>query len=286
MQVLSKANPQNVANTLWAAAILSVDLPEGVVQQLVQHFMQVLSKANPQNVANTLWAVSSMGRHTPAHQLQQLLANLQGQLPVCSPQDIANTLLACGRMQYAPLQLLLALQQRSVLLTGMLAAALPQHLANMACACGQLGYKGKVLPGVLLLQDSKRGSFNMQNLSNLSWCAAVLDLQQYVPQVLRAAAATVHMWANAAADNFASCTRCTCGCWLAAPGQGLLGVLSQQQLQRCKDSWEQQLTARTAAAKASDLHRSVFAAVQLHYQRTPGSTPLSSSSARLMHPSA
>jgi hypothetical protein len=48
---------------------------------------------------------------------------------------------------------------------------------------------------------------------------------------------------------------------LPAPGQGLLGVLSQQQLQQCKDSWEQQLTNSTTATKASNLHKSVFAAV-------------------------
>lgn len=47
-----------------------------------------------------------------------------------------------------------------------------------------------------------------------------------------------------------------------APGQGLLGVLSQQQLQQCTDSRQQQLQRATAAPKASDLHRSVFVAVR------------------------
>jgi hypothetical protein len=176
-------------------------------------------------------------------------------------------------MQYAPLQLLSALEQQPRLLTALVAAAGPQELANMAWACGQLGYRGKLLPGVLLqqavllLQDSRTHSFTMQRLCNLCWSAAVLDLQQYVPQVLQLAseAACTELWATAIDANL--CQLYQVHLWLldcprSAPGQGLLGVLSQQQLQQCKDSWEQSLTESTSLAKASDLHRSVFAALQ------------------------
>jgi hypothetical protein len=45
---------------------------------------------------------------------------------------------------------------------------------------------------------------------------------------------------------------------LPAPGQGLSGVLSQQQLKQCRANWEQDL----AASKTSDLQRGVFAAAQ------------------------
>jgi hypothetical protein len=230
----------------------------------------ILPKANPQIVSNTLWAVATLGQTLPARQLDQLLTHFQAQLPRCNPQAVANTVWACGRMPYAPLPLLSALEQQPVLLKALLAAAVPQNLSNMAWACGQLGYRSKLLPGMLLqqevqlLQDRKAGSsYNMQNLCNLCWCAAVLDLQQHVPLVLQLAAACKHVWGTAVGEDLRQLYQVHL--WLLdsqlpAPGQGLLGVLSQQQLQQCKHSWQQQLTHKTRADKASDLHTSVFAA--------------------------
>jgi hypothetical protein len=83
--------------------------------------------------------------------------------------------------------------------------------------------------------------------------------------VLRLAAACKHVWGHAVDEGL--CQLYQVHLWLLdsqlpAPGQGLSGVLSQQQLQQCKHSWEQQLTDSTSSAKASDLHMSVFAAVQ------------------------
>jgi hypothetical protein len=247
-QVLPKAKPQEVSNTLWAATTLGVQLADGDLQQLVMHLTQVLPDAKPQAVSNTLLAVATMGLQVPAHQLDEMLTHLQAQLPRCKPQ-LANSVWACGRMQYAPLQLLAALEQQPVDLKAFLAAEVLQGLANMAWACGQLGYRGKLLPGMLLqqavqlLQDSKTCSnLNMPSLCNLCWCAAVLDLQQYVPQVLQLAAACKHMWGTAVGEDFRQLYHVHL--WLLdsqlpAPGQGLLGVLSKQQLQQCKDSWEQ-----------------------------------------------
>jgi hypothetical protein len=118
---------------------------------------------------------------------------------------------------------------------------------------------------VQLLQDGSKGSFTMQNMCNLCWSTAVLDLQQSVPHVLQLAAACKHLWGDAVDKDMWQLYQVHL--WLLdsqlpAPGQGLLDVLSQQQLQQCKHSWEQQLTDSTSIAKASGLHRSVFAAVQ------------------------
>jgi hypothetical protein len=238
VRMLPQASPQAVSNSLWAAATMGVQLSRSVVQQLVQHFLLELPQAKHQHVSNTLLAVATTGLQMPSHQLDQLLTHLQAQQSRCQPQAVANSVWACGRMQYAPLQLLSALEHEPVLLTGMVAAAVPQGLANMAWACGELGYKGKLLPGVLLqqavqlLQGSKAGSFTAQGMCNLCWCAAVLDQQQYVPQMLQLAAACKHTWGTAVGENI--CQLYHVHLWLLdsqlpAPGQGLLGVLSQQQ---------------------------------------------------------
>ena len=49
-------------------------------------------------------------------------------------------------------------------------------------------------------------------------------------------------------------------CQLPTPAQGLLGVLTQQQLEQCRVSWEEQLTT-TARQQSSRLQQSVYAAV-------------------------
>jgi hypothetical protein len=128
------------------------------------------------------------------------------------------------------------------------------------------------LPGALLqqavklLQDgdtASLNSFNSQGLCNLCWSAAVLDLQQCVPQVLQLAAAASQVVSTASDEEVQQLHQVHL--WLLdsqlpAPGQGLSGVLTQQQLEQCRDSWEQQLTA-TAREQSSRLQQSVYAAV-------------------------
>jgi hypothetical protein len=271
IQVRAEATPQAVSNILGACASMGVQLTACVVQQLVQYLIKVLPTANTQDIANSVEAVARMGHTLPADQLQQAVQRFRMQLPNAIPQHVSETLWACGRMHYTPLQLLSALEQQPQLLTALLAAAGPQSLANMAWACGELGRKGKLLPRVLLqqlvhlLQHSTICSYTMQNLCNSCWTAAVLDLQQCVSQVLQLVSACSELWAIAVDTDLRQLYQVHL--WLLdsrlpAPGQGVSGVLSQQQLQQCKDSWEQQLQRETASAKASDLHRSVFAALQ------------------------
>ena len=267
---LQQANTQSVSNVLLAAATLQLELAAEQLQLLLQRFMEMMPRANSQDVSNTVWAVATMQRQFPPQQLPQVMQHFVKLLPRAKPQAIANTLLACGKLQYAPLQLLSALEQHPEQLQAVLAAAIPQELANMAWACGQMGYKGRLLPEVLLqqavtLQAGKTGSLNLQNICNLCWAAAVLDLQQCVPQVLQLAAAAGSLWGGSTGGEHLQ-QLYQVHLWLRdrqlpAPDQGLSSALSQQQLRQCKASWEQ-LLARTAQQPVTDLQRSVFAAVQ------------------------
>jgi hypothetical protein len=176
-----------------------------------------------------------------------------------------------------PLQLLSALEQQPQQLQTFLAAAKPQELANAACVCGQLGYSSKQLPGELLQQavrllQSRGGAdgFTTQDLCNLCWSAAVLDMHQRVQLVLQLTAAA----SQVSSMNHEGLRQLyqvhflwLLDIGLPAPGQGLSGVLSQQQVEQCRASWEQQLAAKTALSKTSDLQRGVFAAAQ---QLLPG----------------
>jgi hypothetical protein len=289
---LQQANPQEVSNTLWAVAILGMQLAEDQVQQLVQHLMRTAHRGKPRAVARTLAAVAMMGDTLPARQVADLLRLLQQQqqqLPQLQPQDIAETLWACGRMHYAPLQLLSALEQQPSSglpqIYAIVAAAKLQELTMMAWACGQLGYSSNLLPGVVLQQavllqeDTSLPTtvkFTLQDLSSLCWSAAVLNQQQYAQQVLQLAAGCGKLWGTATDADL--CQLYQVHLWLldnklsasllsgGAPHKpglvGAPGLLSMKQLQHCRHSWEQQVTARIASAKASDLQRSVFAALQ------------------------
>jgi hypothetical protein len=271
VKVLPQAKPQQVSNTLWALATLDVVVADSVMRHLMQHFVQVLPHATLQAVSNTLWAAATLKVQLSEGIMQQLLQHFTKLLQWAKPQDVSNTLWACGNMQFASLQLLSALEQQTSQVESLLTAAIPQALANMAWACGQLGYRGKLLPGVLLQQavqlqqDSNRGSCSMQDLCNMCWSAAVLDMQQLVPQVLQLAAACKDMWDTAAREAVLQLYQVHL--WLLDSqlpqrGQGLLCVLSQQQLQQCKDSWEQVLVESTTSVQVSGLQRSVFAALQ------------------------
>ena len=251
--VLASAKPQEVSNTLWAVAKMGQHVPAQQLQQLLGRFESVLASAKPQEVSNTLWAVATMGQQVRPQQLQQLLSPFDNMLPATKPQHVSNLLWACGKMQYTPLPLLQSLQQQHrQQLQQLLAAATPQELANMAWACGQLGYRGRLLPDALLhqavklLQDGGAQSFPIQGLCNLCWSAAVLDLQQCMPQVLQLAAAAHQLFSTASVEELHQLHQVHMwlqDCHLPAPGQGLLGVLTQQQLEQCRASWEQRLTA-------------------------------------------
>jgi hypothetical protein len=123
-----------------------------------------------------------------------------------------------------------------------------------------------LLQQAVKLQAGKGNRLTLQHICNLCWAVAVLDLQQCVPQVLQLAGATAGLWTNPVAEKDLQ-QLYQVQLWLQdsqlpAPGQGLSGVLSPQQLQQCKDGWEPVLAATVQQQVTSDLQRSVFAAVQ------------------------
>ena len=275
VELLAQAKPQDESNTMWAFGKLQY-APQELLSAL-ERFLELLPITNPQDVSNTLWAVATMQQQLPSQQLQQfrlqqlqqVLQHFVEVLAQARPQAISNTLWACGKLQYRPQQLLSALEQHPEQLQALMAAAIPQDLANMAWACGQMGYKGRLLPEVLLqqavtLQAGKTGCLNLQNICNLCWAAAVLDLQQCVPQVLQLAASTGCLPKITMAEDLRQLYQVHL--WLLdsqppTPGQGLSGVLSPQRLQQCKEEWEQQV-AVTVQQKVTDLQQSVSAEVQ------------------------
>jgi hypothetical protein len=208
-----------------------------------------------------------MRQQVPVAQLQHLLNALVGKLQQAEPQDVSNTLWACAKLCLIPQQLLAAPG-----LAGLLQVGNPQELANAAWACGQLGHRNEQLMGALLAEVQQRlaaagarssRSCNSQDLCNLCWAVAVLDLQQHAQQVLQLAQACSSMWSSTEAEEQQQLWQVHT--WLLdfplAGGQGLQDSLTQQQLQQCRAAWDESLQ-QSAKQRCSDFQRSVFAAAQ------------------------
>jgi hypothetical protein len=280
---LHQATPQSVSNTLWAVATMGQQVPSGQLQQLLDAFVGQLHQAKPQAVVNTLWAVATMGQQVPARQLQQLLDAIVPKLQQATPQAVSNTLLACAKLGFLPQRLLAAPG-----LAWLLQAGTPQGLANAAWACGELGHRDEQLMAALLAEvqqrltaagTSSRQGFSSQELCNLCWAVAVLDLQQHAQQVLQLGKACSSIWSNTAAENQQQLWQVHT--WLLdfdlAGAQGLQGSLTQQQLQQCKATWDQDL-GKTAQTQRTRFQRSVLAAVQrlpITWQQQPQMEQLS-----------
>jgi hypothetical protein len=285
VSMLQQATPQSVSNTLWSVATMGQQVPEGQLQQLLGAFVSMLQQANTQDMSDTMWAVATMGQQVPARQLQQLLSAFVSMLQHAKPQNVSNTLWACAKLGFLPQQLLAAPG-----LAGLLAEGNPQGLANAAWACGELGHRDEQLMQILLAEVEQRlaagtdnssaaRSFNIQNICNVCWAMAVLDLQQHAQQVLQFMQACSSMWSSSAPEGLQQLWQVHT--WLLdfklAGGQGLQGSLTEQQLQQCKAAWDQALQ-QTAKQQHTEFQHSVFAAVQrlgIAWQQQPQMEQLS-----------
>jgi hypothetical protein len=271
---LSRASTQAIASLLVGVAYMGQQVPDAQLQLLMASLVSKCSRANTQDLANSVWALSEMVQQVQAQQLaqlRQLLAAFVQQLHRALPQEIANILLACARFRLAPVELLAALEQPQQM-QRFLAAANPQNLANTAWACGMLGQNSELLLAGLLQQAVKLlqqdcSRFVCQDMCTMCWAVAVLDLRHYVPQVLQLAEAASRVWGSASSKGMQQLHQTHL--WLLdhklAPakggkGPGLLQVLSQQQLDECRQACQDQV-ATSAAAVPSLLQQQVFEAL-------------------------
>jgi hypothetical protein len=285
---LPKAAAQDISNSIWAVASMGQQLEPEQLQQLLSSLMPLLPHASPQCIANTLWAVVTMGHEVPTEQMQQLLASLVSIIPQASSQDICNTLWACGKLGFIPKHVL-----SSPTMAGKLQGATTQQLATAGWACGQLGHRHEQVVGVVLQEAAARiaaaatpatsasttaetaaaataggvrgaMSFSVDDLCNLSWCVAVLDLQHHATQALQFAASCSERWSRVGIEGMQQLYQLHC--WLLtfelAGGVGLQGSLSSDQLQQCRDAWQAALELAADNASASQLLQSVLHALQ------------------------
>jgi hypothetical protein len=272
------ATPQNVANTLYALATLPKAWPMDDVLQLVERLVQLLPRAQPQDVSNVLWALgqytdqgwlSGLPEQSRARVMaaaSQLLSWLSGSavpgrpggsgssavteqnlsnacwgmaklrqlrdappgaqqeqqpwsgpfsstaqhfgrlLPLVTPQGMANVLWACAEVRHYPQKLLQALEATLPLVQ----QSTSQAVANLAWALAVLApdptpaaLMASLLQQMQDLLARQPAAATSQALVNTAWAVAVLDQQQLAGQLapLAAAAFSQQLWPTSQAEE-------------------------------------------------------------------------------------
>ena len=274
VQRLDTASTQNIGNLLWGVAKMSGQVPPAVFGQIVDALIADLSAAIPQAITNTLWAAATMGQPLHPQQLQQLLLAFVDKLPEAAPQSIGNTFWAVARYRPAPFFPSPLLTPRAV--QGIIEKVpnmTAQELSNVAWACGAFGHRNDKLllalysRAIKLLVESKNQSavFTPQNIANVCWAGAVLNLKHLAHQLQQLAAAGSSRWKEFPMLNKLQLYQLHM--WLSEQqciplAAGLLspGFMTAGQIQECRVAWQQNVAG--VVGRASTLERSVFAAIQ------------------------
>jgi hypothetical protein len=267
---LGTDTPQGIANVIWGVATIGQQLHAEQLQQLLAGFIGKLGTASPQDISMAIWGVATMGQQLPAEQLQQLVRALAAKLPSADPQNVANTMWGVARLQPQPFfpAPLLEIKAKQAIIR-MVPAMIPQAVSNIAWACGVLGYADEqlLLPLFNKARDktlSRRSSVrdvgdNVQGVANMCWAAAVLNMQQLVSHVEQFAAAISSRWGDVVAEGKQQLYQVHM--WLLdlhSNSKGLLGCLSEQQLQECREQWQKLIFEVAALDRTSPAHQAVF----------------------------
>eukprot|EP00775_Hariotina_reticulata_P004283 gene4283-biopygen6010 len=232
------------------------------------------------HVSNTIWAVATMNKQLQPQKLRPLLEAFATRLDLSSSREVTMLLWGCASLSCLPSQLLTALHSQQQW-ARLLPCAEHRGLGSIAWALGQLGHVDEQLHGALLQQAVKllqeRGSSSVsetQWLCNMCWSVAVLDLQQLVPWLLQLvkACSQQHLWTGIAAVDLQQLYQThiwLLDCQLAGCMQGLLGILTAEQLQQCKATWLANFPVTAAHSKYQLRGFAVLQQLPMEWQQPP-----------------
>lgn len=292
--LLYTSKPQNTVNAIWAVAKMEHKLPEQQLQRMVAALLSNSPQLIPQDVSNTVWSLAKMEAAVPLLQLQKLEAALVAKVARAKPSEVSNTLWACAELLYFPEQLLSALQQQQ-LWDVLLPCMKLQELANTALALGALGHRdeqlvGRILQEALQLtrqqQQGQNSSnpddvhLNMQEVCNLCWAVAVLDLRQFAAEVVTLQGTCNRQWGSLNVEELSQIQQVCL--WLQDMQQSeqateYHSVLTKQQLQQCSTAWAAHVQQR-AVQQSSAFQDYVFELLQqlpISWQVSPALEQLS-----------
>jgi hypothetical protein len=99
---IEKFNPQELANSLWAFATLSIEPPPQFLNAWVQKATKDIEKFNSQDLANSLWAFATLGIKPPPQFLNAWVQKATKDIEKFKPQELANSLWAFASLGIKP----------------------------------------------------------------------------------------------------------------------------------------------------------------------------------------
>ena len=255
---IADAEPQDLANAAWGVAKVAKQGPEEQLLKIVSAFADKLEAAPPRSIACMFWALARLERPVyPAPLLTgKAVRVILSKLPDMTPRELAYIAWGCGRLGHRNVKLLTVLYGTAMAkLAGTTAVAggavaragVESADVDSSAAAAAAASASAVVGGGdgVLLSD--------QDLADLCWGAAVLDLRHLSKDVQQLAAAFSSR-SEGQLNNY-KLQLYQVHVWLKDYGLG--GCLSQKQQERCREAWRGELAA---AEDASKLQQAVYAA--------------------------
>eukprot|EP00775_Hariotina_reticulata_P003946 gene3946-4200_t len=125
---------QAIANTVWALAVMEVNVPTELLQQVYGILAELLPGAETQAVANALWAAASLPEPFLPHQLltQDNLQLIAAKVPQMTAQELSNIGVACGILGVTDLRLLVPVFDAALQKLNVEGIALPADSSHSA----------------------------------------------------------------------------------------------------------------------------------------------------------
>ncbi|RMZ54094.1 hypothetical protein APUTEX25_002671 [Auxenochlorella protothecoides] len=202
LRQLEEFSPQNLSNTVWALATLYnfepvKELHKPMTVELCRETYRRLTDAklattySRQHLSNTIWAIATLG-YDPGRKVMETLGLAQSmRVESCSGQEMANTVWGFAKLgaYCAPLMAKVATES-----TARIQEYTSQNLSNLAWSFAKCTYQDDDLMRAIaqrsieIKQDLslqhlskwvkhrlQTDTFNLQQISNMTWSLAVLE---------------------------------------------------------------------------------------------------------------
>ncbi|CAJ1456015.1 unnamed protein product [Effrenium voratum] len=169
---VQRCRPQQIANALWAFAVLNFQ-PKELLQLLCRYGAERLDSFLPQNVSNSIWALGTLGFAYP-RLLELVPRHVEANVRDYTPQDLSNTCWAYARLQQQCDPLFRLIIKESLI---QLPRFKPQNMSNLVWACATVMYKDEAaMRTIASFACTRVAEFGTQELSNLTWGLATLGI--------------------------------------------------------------------------------------------------------------
>lgn len=174
MKKLRQFLPQEITNTAWAFATLSVSNTSLFLEISVKVLPRI-GEFDPQGLSNLTWACATVSFHDSAL-MSALSSESIAKIQHFLPQNLGNTVWALAKMSIQDFQLLHAAAGASL---SCILEHKPQEISNTAWALAKLGFKhNPLMDGLASAALKNMDDLNPHDLSGTAWAFATLSYSQ------------------------------------------------------------------------------------------------------------